>query len=168
MSKKMSNLTYVEFMKKTRIPPKEEGAIEWFGESDFPNAVHVTHGSKHKLFKGAYQDAISKPGVKIYYAPKPEILRIGFIVDFGDTQEWHTVRLEAWHTKKNRGCEIDAYVLKEEIKERAEKQLVEIMEEIDPDKTLGVQFALHDDIGNIDYLSLWAKDIHVSRAMEVK
>lgn len=160
----MSNLSYVEFMKKTRIPQDDDGAIEWFDKSDFPNAADETHGSEHESFKKAYQEAIKKPGVKIYYVPNPKTLRLGFVEDDGTSQIRHTVRLAAWHPR--RGGTLDEYILQEEIKERAEEQLSEIMKDIDPDDTLGVSFAMHDDLGNINYLSLWSKEIHVSSVIE--
>ncbi len=50
----------------------------------------------------------------------------------------------------------------EEKKKKANKHLKRIMEEIDPDDKLGVVWAMVNDDGGIDYLSLWAKEIHIS------
>ena len=79
---------------------------------DFPEATRFSHGSKHESFRSAYQEAYSKSGTEIIPVHHPNKLRLGFIEKNGSSQIWHSVRLEAWHTSANKGCEIEDYIEK--------------------------------------------------------
>lgn len=100
------NLTYIEFLKKTR----REGNYK--STEDFPNAVYFSHGSKHEPFREAYELAYRSLGVNIFPAHVAKKLRLSFIEQNGSSQIWHTVRLNAWHTSANNGCEIEEYIEK--------------------------------------------------------
>ena len=105
------NLTYVEFLKTTR------GEGKYKSIKDFPDAIHFSHGSSHISFKEAYELAYKSLGVDIIPVHNSKTLRLGFIEDNdtyqSDTEQiWHSVRLEAWHTNANKGCELNEYIKK--------------------------------------------------------
>jgi len=59
------------------------------------------HGSDKESFKYSYEGVYKIKGVKIYHLDKPRILRVGYVIDYGDCKIWHTVRLAAWTGKIN-------------------------------------------------------------------
>ena len=99
-------LSYIDFLKKTR------GKGNYKLIEDFPDATRLSHGSKHESFRRAYQESYSKPGAEIIPVHDDRKLRLGFIEKYGSSQIWHTVRLEAWHTSANKGCELEDYIEK--------------------------------------------------------
>ena len=65
-------------------------------ENGFKDMVIVPHEYDIGLFKKNYEDNCKEDGVKIYRQDDSYKLRLGFVVDDGNSKVWHTVRLSAF------------------------------------------------------------------------
>jgi len=59
------------------------------------------HGSDKESFKNSYENVYNTKGIKIYHLDNPEVLRIGYVIDYGENKIWNTVRIAAWTGKVN-------------------------------------------------------------------
>jgi hypothetical protein len=155
----MKNLTYLEFLKECL---DKSSYVYNHYEPDDLEKLEKKGYNDHDAFQKAYEDAYSQDGIEIHHEDNPMTLRIGFVVIDGDKKVWHTIRIGHWSPGRTFG----AYVKKVEARQKAEEQLRKIMKDIDPDDKLAISWAMIDEEGNINHLSLWAKEIHVSSRLE--
>ena len=88
------NKTYSKFMRE-----KIDKDYNDFIVPDYTG--NTSHGSDKESFKHSYEEVYDIKGIKIYHLDNPEILRVGYVVDYGAHKIWHTVRLGAWGQYKN-------------------------------------------------------------------
>jgi hypothetical protein len=66
-----------------------------FYDYDIEGIAQVFHDSDIEMFKKNYEENSDVEGVKIHKRDDPIRLRLGFVVDDGGSDVWHTVKLSA-------------------------------------------------------------------------
>jgi hypothetical protein len=118
-------MTYLEFLKE--IIGKDYAQ---YSKEDIDKIGATSHGLDRDSFRDAYESS-HFPGVEIYHLDNPKTLRIGFVVDWGEHQIWHTIRIQAWRAgdKSDPSYKFDfheslrEYILKKEKKEIQNKPM---------------------------------------------
>lgn len=120
-------MTYLEFLKEFISQDYTP-----YSKEDIDKIGKTSHGSDKDSFRDAYEKAIWYQGVEIYHLDNPKALRLGFVVDWGEHQIWHTIRIQAWRTvdKRDASYKFDIreglreYISEQENKEGTNKPMI--------------------------------------------